>query len=390
VTTVPLRAAAVVLILAASCGAADPLKEPLERRVARMLLVGTRGYEFHPGGDFERFICDYGVGGVLLFDRNPRGSGGKHNIRGRRQLTKLADDLQAAAERCGDAPLLIAADVEGGKVNRLASVEGVETLKSAAWLGARPPRRTYDEARRISEAMFDTGLNWNLAPVLDVNLNPKNPIIGKLRRSFSEKPAEVAARAKEFVRAHRDLGMLTCVKHFPGHGSSARDSHKGAVDVTDSAVLEVELAPYESLLEENLVDCVMPGHLYNRSVDPERMMTVSSAAIRGLLREELGFDGLVLSDDMQMGAVKEAFPIGEAAVQAVLAGVDMLTLSFSRARARDGAARRVREALVDAVLEGRIPEARIDEANRRILELKARLETSFVEAPPADEAGDDG
>lgn len=365
---------ALVLLLSGPSRAENAPKEPLERRVARMLLVGTRGFEAAPGKDFERFVCGVGVGGVLLFDRDPSGRGGSHNIRDRAQLTRLTADLQALARRCGDAPLLIAADVEGGKVNRLSPVEGVEKLKSAAWLGRRPPRRTYDEGLRVAETMKETGINWNLAPVLDVNLNPRNPVIGKLGRSFSSDPVSVAEHAEAFIRAHRDRGVLSCVKHFPGHGSSDRDSHKGAVDVSATANLPVELAPYERLLADGFVDCVMPGHLYNSRVDPDRMMTVSTAAIRGLLRERLGYEGLVLSDDLQMGAITSEMAVGEAAVAAVLAGVDMLTLSFSRAEAPRGAAKEVLNALVAAVRDGRLPESRVDEANRRILELKSRLE----------------
>jgi len=373
-----VNAGLAALLFLSLCGglarAEESSREPLERRVARMLLVGTRGFEVVPGGDFERFVCGMGIGGVLLFDRDPSGAGASHNIRDRAQLKTLTAELQELARRCGDAPLLIAADVEGGKVNRLAPVEGLERLKSAAWLGRRPPRRTYDEGLRIADTMRATGINWNLAPVIDVNLNPENPVIGKLGRSFSTDPDSVAAHADAFIRSHRDRGVLSCVKHFPGHGSSDRDSHKGAVDVSVTPNLRVELAPYQSLIKAGLVDCVMPGHLYNRQVDSERMMTVSTAAIRGLLRERLGYTGLVLSDDLQMGAVKSAMSLGEAAVEAVLAGVDMLTLSFSRANASRGSAKTVHAALIAAVREGRLSEARIDEANRRILELKSRLE----------------
>jgi len=354
--------------------AAETKPDTLERKIARMLLVGTRGAEVKAGGDFERFVCGLGVGGVLLFDRTAVGKKRKRNILSRSQLESLTESLQALAERCGDAPLLIAADVEGGRVNRLSGLEGFDDVKSPAWLGERPERRTYDEGARVADALHLSGVNWNLAPVVDVDINPENPVISKLGRSFSPEPSVVSTHAKAFVRAHRERGVLTCLKHFPGHGSSRNDSHKGAVDITLTADPDSELQPYRDMLYSGLVDCVMPGHLYNRDIDAKNMVTLSSAAIQGLLREELGFDGIVLSDDMQMGAVKKTLPIGEAAVQAVLAGVDMLTLSYSRARKRRGAAHTVHRALVKAVKEGRLPEERIDEANRRILELKSRLE----------------
>ncbi len=366
--------AGLALVLAAQSLAA---KETLERKIGRMLLVGTRGAEVKEGGDFEGLVCDLGVGGVLLFDRAPTGPNRKRNILSKFQLQLLTESLQSLAIRCGDSPLLIAADVEGGRVNRLSSLEGLQNVKSAAWLGQRSSSRTYEEGVRIAAAMQESGVNWNLAPVVDVDINPENPVIAKLHRSFSPEPGVVSDHAKAFVRAHRDHSVLTCLKHFPGHGSSRDDSHEGAVDTTKAANLDAELQPYRELLFSGMVDCIMPGHLYNRDLDADHMVTLSSTVITGMIREELGFDGVVLSDDMQMGAVKKTMPIGEAAVQAVLAGVDMLTLSYSRARKQRGAARTVHRALVAAVREGRLPESRIDEANRRILELKSRVETNF-------------
>ncbi|PCI35397.1 MAG: glycoside hydrolase family 3 [Elusimicrobia bacterium] len=365
--------AVLTLTLAVLPGAtAGDESEPLDRKIARMLLVGTRGSEVKSGGDFERFVCDLGVGGILLFDKTAGSRSGKRNILSRFQLQMLTENLQTLAERCGDAPLLIAADVEGGKVNRLSGLEGLEDIKSAAWLGEHPPIRTHDEASRIAAALSESGVNWNLAPVVDVAINPDNPIIAKLGRSFSNEPSVVTEHAKAFVRAHRKYGVLTCLKHFPGHGSSRADSHKGAVDITDTAEPDVELQPYREMLYSGLVDCVMPGHLFNRNIDANNMVTLSTASI-AILREEMGFNGIVLSDDLQMGAIRKSLPIGEAAVQAVLAGVDMITLSYSRARKRRGAARTVHRALMAAVEDGRIPQSRIEEANQRILYFKSQI-----------------
>lgn len=350
-------------------------REPLERRVARMLLVGTRGAEVRPGGDFQDLVCDLKVGGLILFDNDGDGSGRPRNIRSREQLSTLTADLQDMAERCGDAPLLLAADVEGGTVNRLRPLREFKRLRSHRWLGKRRTRRTFDEALRIGKGMSETGLNWDLAPVVDLDLNRKNPVIGRWGRSFSRDPKRVLKRARAFISGLHESGVLSCLKHFPGHGSSLGDTHEDVADVTGTCDLERELLPYRKLIEEGIVDCVMPAHLLNRKIDPERMMTLSSAAITGLLRGELGFEGVVLSDDLQMGAITRRYRLEEAAVQAVLAGTDMLTLSNNRGDYDSAAARRVHRAIVRAVREGRIPEKRIDRANMRILLLKSGLES---------------
>jgi len=355
----------------------DEKEAALARKVARMLLVGVRGSETRPGDDFERFICGLKVGGILLFDSDGQGTNAPRNILHKRQLTRLTGDLQALAERCGDAPLFIAADVEGGRVNRIRRLRGFANIPSHRVLGGKDPRITYEESFRIGKVMAETGLNWDLAPVVDVDINPRNPIIGRWGRSFSKDPETVAAHARAFIGGLRDNGILSCVKHFPGHGSSTKDTHKALADTTRTAKLETELLPYRILDGEGALDCVMTAHLRNTEIDPVNILTVSSSSIEGILREDIGFQGLVLSDDLQMGAIQKSMTLEEAAVRAVRAGTDMLTLSNNLGDYDAAAAERVHAAIVAAVQEGRIPDFRIDEADTRILLLKAGLETGI-------------
>lgn len=365
-----------LLLAAATAAAVVPVTvvpDDLSRQAASMLLVGAPGDEVLPGGAFEELVCGLKVGGLVLFDRDTGGRGEPRNITGKSQVARLTQELQAMARRCGDAPLLLAADVEGGVVNRLAPIDGLEGLPSAAQLGRGSPERTRETARRIGTAMARAGLNWDLAPVVDLNLKPDNPIIGKWGRAFSEDPVVVARHARAFAQGLYDKGVLSCLKHFPGHGSSAGDTHKGAVDVTDTARLDLELAPYRQLIKEDMADCVMLGHLYNETLDPDDIATVSSAVIRGLLRDELDYDGIVLTDDLQMGAVLESYTLEEAAVRAAVAGADMLILSNAVGPRDASIARKVHAALIAAVQDGRLPRRRVMEANLRIKRFKSRL-----------------
>ena len=362
--------AVALLLLAAGPSCAQ---DGLYHQVGRMLLVGTRGDAVRPGEDFERLVCGLKVGGVLLFDTEGDPQRTPRNIRSKGQLKRLTSDLQALARRCGNPPLLIAADLEGGSVNRMSPVRGLEDVPSHAQLGAGDPRQTLATARRIGRVMAETGVNWDLAPVVDLRLNPKNPVIGAWGRSFSSDPGEVALHAEAFARGLSENGILNCIKHFPGHGSSRQDSHRGAVDISETADSLQELWPFKELVRTGLADCVMAAHVYHREIDTERMVTVSPAALKDLLRRGLRFEGVALSDDMQMGALRDRYSLEEASVLAVNAGMDMLIVANSLGSYDASAAVRVHRALVEGVRKGRIPPSRIREANRRILELKSRL-----------------
>ena len=216
------------------------------------------------------------------------------------------------------------------------------------------------------------GINWNLAPVVDVNVFPESPAIGALERSFSADPEVVAAHAAAFARAHAAADVISSLKHFPGHGSAAGDTHLGVTDVTASFVREDELAPYRMLIEDGYEDPVMTAHIVNRDLDPSgRPATLSTAIVTGLLREDLGFRGVILSDDMQMGAIVEQYSLERAAVEAVKAGVDMILIANQLSDDRTEVYR-VKRAILDAVAEGEISEDRIYESVERILALKRR------------------
>ncbi|MFH2202582.1 MAG: glycoside hydrolase family 3 N-terminal domain-containing protein [Elusimicrobiota bacterium] len=380
-----MRAALLAAALAAASGPAQAAPtDSLALDAAQLLVVGARGAAHSPGDQFEDLICGLKVGGLILFERDVDQDGAPRNIRSKEQVSQLTASLHKLAAACGNAPLLIAVDVEGGVVNRLSTFPELKKIKSHAWLGAHEPSRTYETASRIGREMAEAGLNWTLAPVVDVNINPENPVIGRHGRSFSADPAIVTRHAHSFIRGLQDHGVLHCLKHYPGHGSSAKDSHLGAVDVTKTSEPVIELEPYEQLIDRGIVDCVMTAHIFDSGVDPDWIVTFSSRAIEGTLRGALGYEGVVITDDLQMRAVSQHHKLTEAAVLAIRAGNDMVIVSNNRHPYEKSQAQNIHNALLSAVMEGRLPLARVREAAERVRTMKQKLrrrEETPEEAP---------
>ncbi len=295
---------------------------PLRDKIARLLLVGFRGTTLDEAAATVADIGERKLGGVLLFDVD-QPTGGFRNVVDPEQVAALTAGLQDAAG--GD--LIIATDQEGGRVARLDERHGFPATRSAAALGRiGDPDVTRQAARALAETLGAAGLNLNLAPVADLNLNPDNPAIGALDRSFGADTASVVAHVQAFVAGHRDVGVGTAVKHFPGQGSATADTHAGFVDVTDTWT-RTELQPFARVVEEGTAQAVMTAHIFVAQLDPEVPATLSPAVIGSLLRGELRFDGVVISDDLQMGAIREQFGYEDALLRALRAGVDLLLIA---------------------------------------------------------------
>ena len=303
-----------------------------------------------------------------LTGTGPSGGALERNITSREQLQALTAQLQEPAA----IPYFIAIDAEGGYVNRLKEKYGfTRKVPTAQQMGRGPAVETAAIAGQLAAEMQETGLNWNLAPVVDVNVNPESPAIGAIERSFSADPAVVAAHAHAFSNAMRQRQVIPTLKHFPGHGSAAGDTHLGVTDVTATYNRDVELAPYAELLGGGYDGTVMTAHIVNRNLDPSaRPATLSPPIISGLLRQELGFAGVVVSDDMQMGAIVAEYGPEEAAIAAVQAGVDIILLANQQGDYDLQRVYRVRDALLQAVAAGVLTEERIYQSAARILSLK--------------------
>jgi beta-N-acetylhexosaminidase len=345
----------------------------LAAKVAQMLLVGFRGTDAASAAAVIADIRDRSLGGVVLFSTDQPTGKGVRNIVSPSQLAALNAALQDAASRAeAGQPLLVAVDEEGGRVARLDPAHGFPPTESAAALGARDDARyTRAAGARIAATLRAAGINLNLAPVVDLDVNPDNPIIGVLDRSFGANPELVTRQARAFVRGHRARGLLTTLKHFPGHGSSTADSHLGVVDVTDTWS-PVELQPYRALVPAGLADTILTAHVFNARLDPDHPATLSAATVDGLLRGQIGYDGVVISDDMQMGAIRQAYGYRDAVRLALLAGVDVLTIANQQVF-EAGIVERTVQIVLGLVADGELSEQRIDQSWQRIRALKKRI-----------------
>ncbi len=341
--------------------------DSLDLKIGQLLMVGFRGVSVCDTSPIVQDIRHGRIGGVILFDYDVLDRKSGRNIQSPSQVKLLCATLQSYSHT----PLLIAIDEEGGKVNRLKPKYGFPQTVSAAYLGrlnSLDSTRLY--ATRTATLLSELGINLNFAPVCDVNVNPQNPVIAKLERSFSRNPDSVSMHATAVVAAHRAKHILTALKHFPGHGSSTSDSHLGFVDVSNTWN-RVELAPFQTLISQGNADIVMTAHIFNVAWDT-LPATLSKKVIQGMLREELKFDGVVCSDDMQMKAIAAHYGLEDALKLALNAGVDLLIFG-NNLDYDEHIAENVCTLIKAMVSRGDIAQEHIDKAYQRVMRLKSRL-----------------
>ena len=291
------------------------MTEPSLLRLAGQLIIA--GYEpTEPPAEILEALAGDALGGVILFKRNLEGL----------SMAQIAGQVKLLVEASvGEAPF-VAIDQEGGRVQRLGPP--VLQLPPMLRLGEHDdPELTRRAARALGRQLDALGFNVDFAPVLDVNTNPENQVIGD--RSFGADPERVARHGIAFAAGLADAGLLACGKHFPGHGDTVEDSHFELPSLAHEMerLRAIELVPFRAAAGH--VGSVMTAHIVFRALDPARPATLSHRVITGLLRDELGYDGLIVSDDLEMKAIADHFPIGVAAVQAVRAGCDLLLVCKS-------------------------------------------------------------
>lgn len=335
----------------------------LEQKIGQMLVVGIPGTTAGPAA--QRLVQDYAAGGVILFGRN---------VQDPAQVGQLTARLQQLARQGAGIPLFIAIDHEGGTVTRFS--QGVTELPANMALGAaRSPHHASEVARIAASELHAMGINTNLAPVLDVNDNPLNPVIGL--RSYGESPDLVTSLGTAYIESLQRGGVIATAKHFPGHGSTSTDSHLGlsVVARTREELERTDLAPFRAAIEKR-VGMIMTAHVALPALDDGKSIpaTLSRRVVADLLRGELGYDGVIISDDMGMGAITHGFGPGESAIMAVQAGVDCILMAGGFEEQSS-----MHRALLDAVGDGRISEARIGASVARILRLK--MEYGLCDAP---------
>lgn len=363
----------------------------------QMLLIGFRGAEplvEPPDNATNRSMAPLPIlteiprenlGGVILFDRDvKRGSG--RNIQSPEQLRRLTGAIERMAALTRTPPPFIAVDQEGGRVQRLKPANGFPATPAAAALcpGEGDTRQALAAGELTGRTLRQAGVNLDFAPVCDVNVNPQNPVIGGLGRSFSADPARAGECAAAFAVGLKGQGVLAVAKHFPGHGSSAADSHLGFTDVTGTWT-DAELTPFAMLIDRGLADMVMTAHVFDAKLDPRDPASLSRPVTTGLLRGRLGYGGVVVTDDLQMRAITSRYGFKEALGRAVNAGADVLLIGDNlEYDAQIG--RKALDDLMELVAEGVVPAARIRESYARIMELKQR-EIAGAEVPAQTTAG---
>ena len=354
--------------------AKDPEKAPeknevsLDEMIGQMLLVGFRGMEADAESSIAQDIKSGRVGGIILFDYDVVNREPVRNIQSAKQVEALVKQLQSYSK----IPLLIAIDQEGGRVNRLKTDYGFPPTVSAAYLGKLDNKdSTQAYADRIATTLNNLGINMNFAPVVDLNINPDNPAIGLIERSYSADPMVVTRNAEWAVEAHRQKGVYTALKHFPGHGSAFNDSHLGITDVTKTWQA-AELIPYRAMIKTGMIDMIMTAHIFNAKLDSTYPATLSEKVINGLLRKEIGYNGVVISDDLQMKAIADHFGLEEAVKRSLMAGIDILLFGNNLDYDPEIAVK-VNKIIKDLVEKGEISKERIQQSYDRIQTLKATL-----------------
>lgn len=334
----------------------------LDIKIGQMIMVGM------PKSELDAKVLEEikrgKVGSIIFFEKN---------IPNRPNAFASVKNMTWTYQKAASIPLFICIDQEGGKVNRLKEKYGFTRSVSAAMLGKY---KSLDSVRFYADATAATlaglGFNVNFAPCVDLALNKENSVIYKPERSYSANADTVVMMAKEVIKQHRKYGVITSLKHFPGHGSSKEDTHFGVADVTNTWN-EVELKPYQVLIDSGYTDAVMTSHIVNKNLDAKGLPgTLSKEILDGILRKRLGFNGVVFSDDMQMHAISKNFGLEESIKLAINAGVDIMCFSNNIAGSEERTVDKVHSIIRKFVASGEIKPERIDESFQRILQLKAR------------------
>ena len=340
----------------------------LEKKIGQMLMVGFHGTSAPENSRICKDIQQYNVGAVILFDYNPVNKNRPKNIATKKQLSKLTKELQECSK---DGKLLIAVDQEGGRVQRLKSKYGFYgKFPKASDVIKMDQGQISATYKKMSKELKSVGINYDLAPVVDLDINMKNHVIHGLGRSFGKDPKIVAKYASTFIDAMHSNGVLTSLKHFPGHGSSVGDTHKGYVDVT-KLWNKIELEPYRLLSKK--ADTVMVAHVFNKNLDAKYPATLSAKTVNGMLRKEVGFQGVVITDDLQMGAISKKYGLKNTLKLAINAGNDILLFGNQLDPRKVVTTKMLVDTIVSLVKSGKVKEQSIHHAYKRIQKLKRKI-----------------
>lgn len=347
------------------CRAQEPT---LEQKAAQMIMIGFRDTAITKNSHIVTDISEHGIGGVIIYEYDSPTKSRPRNITSKEQLKTLIAGMQNISE----IPLFIGIDEEGGFVSRLKPKYGFKPTVSPQYLGKlNNIDSTTLYADRIANACKEVGINLNFAPLADVNINTACPVIGKIERSYSANTDTVTFHAGIFITEHLKNNIWCSIKHFPGHGSAMNDSHLGFTDVSDTWTKK-ELEPFKKLIADSLCPMIMTAHTFNSNIDDKYPATLSKQTI-SILRDNLKYNGLILSDDMMMLAIAEHYGMDEAIEKSINAGVDILLFSNNIDHYDPLIAAKAIKTITKLVSEGKILPERINESYIRIMKYKQTL-----------------
>jgi beta-N-acetylhexosaminidase len=339
------------------------IKDELRRKIGQLFIIGFDGYSVP--SEFRKFIEEYHLGGTIYF---------KRNVQTPAQIAELSNELQFSCRPKGCPPIFISIDHEGGKVNRL--VKPFTKFPGNDHLGELGSAKiAFDFGAVLGKELKAVGININYAPVVDVNSNPDNPVINS--RAFSNDAELCGKMGSAVCRGIQKMGVIAVAKHFPGHGDTKEDSHfaLAKVDKSVEELEKLELIPFRRVIRSR-VEAIMTAHIINPKLDPKYPATMSEATINGLLREELRFSKLVISDDLEMKAISDHYGPDEAAVMSIKAGCDLLIY-----RGDNGLPVNQIEAIAKAIESGEIP---MDTFNKALARIAAAKKTYAEQSKPVD------
>ncbi len=340
----------------------------IESMIGQKIMTGFKGTSPEDAKSFFHSLKGLTIGGVILYDQNvTTNPPSPHNIRSPQQV----ESLNATLQSCAETPLFIGVDQEGGEVNRLKAEYGFPNSRSWSDIGKLGNEvETTLHGKEIASSLADHGFNMNFAPVLDVAIHPENIIVQK-GRCFSNHPNDIAPHAQLFNNTHLEKNIIPVCKHFPGQGSASGDTHEGLVDVSETWT-ESELIPYQYLIDQNCIPAIMTSHLFHHGLDPKYPATLSANILNNLLRQEMGFNGVIISDDPQMGAIADHYDLKTVIQLMINAGVDIFCFGNNLVYDPE-IVPKVYTIISELLDEGLVKRDQLEVSFNRIMKLKSKI-----------------
>tara|TARA_B100000767_G_C19767989_1_gene538584 strand:+ start:1167 stop:2213 length:1047 start_codon:yes stop_codon:yes gene_type:complete len=343
------------------------VSKTIKKEIGQLIIAGFRGNSINKNSDIVKYIKDFNIGGVILYDEDLEIRGpGSRNITSPKQLKDLTEKLQGYTEKS----LLVSVDQEGGEVHRLKSLYGFTNTPPWKQIGLLDSElMTKQFSDNIALDLSKAGINLNFAPVIDLDYG-EGSVISDSNRSFTDDPKKLIKHAEIFIKSHREKGIITSGKHFPGLGSGVTDTHKGFTDLTKTWSVK-DLQPFNELIKSHELDIVMISHALDKKLDPIFPASLSKKIIKGMLREDLGFNGVVICDDPSMRAISDHYSLKEIFKLMLNAGVDLFCLGNNLIYDNEYIPKSI-EAILELIVNKEIKIKRIYESIERIDVLKKK------------------